>query len=251
MEMYKTQNRFEEAANLLAKMPWLSNASGHEGAVGSTTPIEEAIGTPVENSSLSDSSDAEASVTANETVNVRDMEAVIGEETNNTEVVDTSAIIGASLVEDNDSEARLFNSTGEGIEDEGQILSDVDDTLSSEGSSPTVDDELDGIDSSSSGRQESSAARGGTGGARMAGLGKVASTGSSVATESSEEAEAARALVERHVEAMRTRLNEVVGELAVTTVTRLNTPQDWLDSHVVAAEEVRTGSVFTTSHAFC
>lgn len=247
--MYKTQNRFEEAENLLAKMPWLSNASGHEGAAGSTTPIEDAIETPEETSSLSDSSGAEESVTANETVNVRDMEAVIGEEANYTEVVDTSAIVGASLVEDNDSEARPSNSTGEGLEAEGQTLSDVDDTLSPEGSSPTEDDELGGVDSSSSGagRQESSAARGGTVGARMAGLGKVASTGSSVATESSEELEAARALVEKHVEAMRTRLNEIVGELAVTTVTRINAPEDWLNSHVVAAEEVRTGSAFTTS----
>ncbi|CAN0374409.1 unnamed protein product, partial [Ectocarpus sp. 8 AP-2014] len=49
---------------------------------------------------------------------------------------------------------------------------------------------------------------------------------------------AARAVVERHAEAMRASMNELVGELVMTTATRPSASQEWLDSRVVAAEEI-------------
>lgn len=51
-------------------------------------------------------------------------------------------------------------------------------------------------------------------------------------------------LVQLHAETMRASMNEIAGELAVTTATRQSSSPEWLNSRIAAAEAVRTKMPF-------
>ena len=250
--MYKAQERFEDADSLLNRMPWLSNAPAQEGGVPSS---------PEGDASADGSSPADTVPTANEippgVVRGSSVEGI-----NDTYV--EMAGKGGGRVEE-DLEAATYAESGDVVlleaSDVGEPQSTDSELSPSRGGdgrveelsrdvppkvpSPSVEEggSSDASSKSGGGRAESSSVRG-AGAARVAGLSKaaaaeaVAKAGAAEA-ETESEAAAARALVDRHAEAMRSSLNEIVGELAVTTATRPTASQEWLDSRVVAAEEVR------------
>lgn len=216
--MYKTQKRFEEASSLLAKMPWLPTAQ-QTSASGTAAARDTTEDGPSDSDDLpvvplgTGLATAAAAASTNETVS--SVSAKSGEEgTTPSEGVSTQASPGEDA-EENGMDA------GEEGESSGNV--------------------------SKGGRSDASPARG-AGAARVAGLNKAAAAASAAAAAAAEaeaaaavetgaEAEA-RAIVERHAEAMRASMNEIVGELAVTTATRPSASQDWLDSRVIAAKDV-------------
>lgn len=212
-EMYKTQKRFEEASSLLARMPWLPSPQGTTAAAAGGENASSSSETPPEDNDVPSAPLGDGRGSAD-----RGLRA------------DGSGDGGVS-----DGGADPENSPpGEG---EGAAAAAVDSVTNATPSSSK----------GSGGRSEAPPARG-AGAARVAGLNKAAAAAAlaaaaesaaaaAAAVETGAEA-AARAVVERHAEAMRASMNELVGELVMTTATRPSASQEWLDSRVVAAEEV-------------
>lgn len=225
-EMYKTQKRFEEASSLLARMPWLPSPQGagagsddanspesstvRGGDVGGNTPAAP----PSTDPTVSDRGDS------TQDGGVEEFGAGEGGGQNSSKPTSTGEI---------ENTAATGGASGDAATD-----------------APTSTPPSKGA---SGGRSDAPPARG-AGAARVAGLNKAAAAASAAAAAESAAAAAgavetgaeaaARAVMERHAEAMRASMNELVGELAVTTATRPSASQDWLDSRVAAAEEVRS-----------
>lgn len=244
-DMYKTQKRFEDASNLLAQMPWLPTTPQRT-APSSTAAAEEVQDsttgkTPPSNPGSGDQIPA---------VHLAAASRGTSDTTTTTTAADGTQIYASKSSTnpegDNGSSSPASKKEGTGPES----------SPSREQQHGGGKDESGGVDpvpsSAARGgegaRSEASPARG-AGAARVAGLNKAAAAASAAAAAESAAAAAAavetraeaaaRAVVERHAEAMRASMNELVGELAVTTATRPSASQDWLDSRVVAAEEVR------------
>eukprot|EP00904_Undaria_pinnatifida_P011141 jgi/Undpi1/7157/HiC_scaffold_22.g09631.m1 len=226
-EMYKTQKRFEDASSLLAAMPFIPNPQQASSPTAETTAAAKGAST-AENTPLSNPGSGDQIPAA--------PLAPVSRETGDTATTadDGTHISTPSNPEDDgppvktEGTGRNSSSPREGKDEAG----DSPPTAASKGES---------------GRSDASPARG-AGAARVAGLNKAAVAASAAAAAESAAAAAAlvetgaeaaaRAVVERHAEAMRSSMNELVGELAVTTATRPSASQDWLDSRVVAAEEI-------------
>lgn len=230
-DMYKTQKRFEEASSLLARMPWLPSPQGI-----TTTDSESASQTP-----------SDESPTAGDS-GVDDGSDILAVPLGTGQAV----AAGADIPEDGSSSGAEATADGESA---GVSLHPSDKNQEEQQSSGDVggaeDPSTPGSPTPSKGggggRSDAPPPRG-AGAARVAGLNKAAAAAAAAAAAESAAAAAgavetgaeaaARAVVERHAEAMRASMNELVGELAVTTATRPSASQDWLNSRVVAAEEV-------------
>lgn len=225
--MYKTQKRFEEASSLLARMPWLPSPQG-----AATTGDESAPPSP---GSPADAGDGNGNSGDILTVPLGTSQAVAG--SGNDALEDTN---GAERTAAEDSAGLKSPSPDQNPADEnsGDVTNAED---------PATPGSPSKSGSGGGGRSDAPPPRG-AGAARVAGLNKAAAAASAAAAAESAAAAAgavetgaeaaARAVVERHAEAMRASMNELVGELAVTTATRPSSSQDWLNSRVVAAEEV-------------
>lgn len=221
--MYKTQKRFDEASSLLARMPWLPNPQG-TAAEGENAP-------PSSESPAVDGDNILA-------VPLGTGHAVAADGGDSQE---DSSVEGGVMEE---GTGPTSSPPGEGEDEQAAGASSGAAALDSATSTSTPPSK--GA-AGGGGRSDATPARG-AGAARVAGLNKAAAAASAAAAAESAAAAAgavetgaeaaARAVMERHAEAMRASMNELVGELAVTTATRPSASQDWLDSRVVAAEEV-------------
>lgn len=264
--MYTDQQRFDDVSNLFAKIPWLpanqqQAGSDAEEEVRGQAAAETArnapplSGTGLDGDKAMSSSvlgDVDAAVTGSGTpsASVTVARADDAEEMSPGDISTSTSLGGAGV----DACPHEKNAVGGRENDENHSASSPSSTEAASNASDSSSANASSGNNASSkgGRSEASppAARG-AGAARIAGLNKAAVAASAAAAaaaaeslaagavETGAEAEA-RALVEQHAEAMRASMNELVGELAVTTATRPTASQDWLDSRVVAAEEVRT-----------
>ncbi|CBJ29226.1 expressed unknown protein [Ectocarpus siliculosus] len=211
-EMYKTQKRFEEASSLLARMPWLPSPQGTTAAAAGGENASSSSETPPEDNGV------------------------------------PSAPLGDGR--GGADRGPRADGSGDGGVSDGGVDPETSPPGEGEGAAAAVDSVTNATPSSSKGsggRSDAPPPRG-AGAARVAGLNKAAAAASAAAAAESAAAAAAavetgaeaaaRAVVERHAEAMRASMNELVGELVMTTATRPSATQEWLDSRVVAAEEI-------------
>ncbi|CAM9578971.1 unnamed protein product, partial [Laminaria digitata] len=238
-EMYKRQKRLEDASNLLARMPWLPITPQASSTVAEAKAAAEAA-----------AGDSTAETTPPSNPGSGDEIPPVPLATVSRGTSDTTTTTTAA-----DGTPISPSKSSSNPEDGDESLPASKEGTGPESSPPREhsagrDDSGDLLPSSARGdgaRSDGSPARG-AGAARVAGLNKAAAAASAAAAAESAAAAAAavetgaeaaaRAVVERHAEAMRASMNELVGELAVTTATRPSASQDWLDSRVVAAEEV-------------
>lgn len=230
-EMYKTQKRFDDASSLLARMPWLPSP------LGTTAEAEKARPPSSESQSpAADGNDIPATLPGKGRDVAGETGSVDGGSPEGVRSGDAVAV----------AEVTSPKSSLPGGEGEAEQQAAGASATAASASSPSTAAPVKGA--GGSGRSDATPARG-AGAARVAGLNKAAAAASAAAAaemaaaaagaaETGAEA-AARAVMERHAEAMRASMNELVGELAVTTATRPSASQDWLDSRVAAAEEVR------------
>ncbi|CAM9266302.1 unnamed protein product, partial [Ectocarpus sp. 12 AP-2014] len=214
-EMYKTQKRFEEASSLLARMPWLPSPQGTTAAAAGGEKASSSTETPPEDNDVPS--------------------APLGDGRGGADRGPRADGSGDGGVSDGGADPEN-SSPGEG-EGSAAAAAAVD----------SVTNVTPSSSKGSGGRSDAPPPRG-AGAARVAGLNKAAAAAAAAAAAESAAAAAAavetgaeaaaRAVVERHAEAMRASMNELVGELVMTTATRPAASQEWLDSRVLAAEEI-------------
>lgn len=247
--MYKTQKRFDEASSLLARMPWLPSPQGT--ATGAENPPPPSSELQSQQSSAVDGDDINILA-----VPLGTGRAVASD--GDTQEGISGGDAGAGELEERTSPKSSPAGDGEDEQQKAVAGGASASAAVDSAASTTAAAASKGGNGGGSGRSDATPARG-AGAARVAGLNKAAAAASAAAAaetaaaaagavETGAEA-AARAVMERHAEAMRASMNELVGELAVTTATRPSASQDWLDSRVVAAEEVRTAYRNTTFRA--
>lgn len=267
-EMYKTQKRFEEASNLLTRMPWLPTPQQQ----GTPTTTVTALNSTGDDSTLSPdgvdtsppSTHEPAALPSQNSSTEAKMPPGSGGTINGSSVWkpaggDEADLIGGDGGATCDLDVESGDKAAESAQNAGDTARDGSATEATTTGENKSSAELSGKTASFPGgsnggggggggsRSDTSSVRG-AGAARVAGLNKAAIAASAAASaesagvtaqavETRVEADVRRA-VERHAEAMRASMNELAGELAVTTATRPAASQEWLDSRVAAAEEV-------------
>lgn len=256
--MYKTQKRFEEVSSLLTRMPSLSedtsafsiSSTGNDSSYSSdaveTPNREPAIPATPRKDDDDDESDVpevadDGNFTQSKPRAAREMPPASESDGCSAAAAKSDENHDSGTYSASDSLKRTSDSEVN-TEEEGRAKVGVATTDGDSAAIDAADRAGKPTGGGGAGRSDSSPSRG-AGAARVAGLNKAAAATSAAATipgvETSVEANVRR-LVERHAEAMRANMNELAGELAVTTATRPMATQDWLDSRVAAAEEVST-----------